>query len=352
MPDHLLTFVALLGLSRPVVWLGAMPATTWASVGVFPGGGYVAHRGPLQWVSHLILPWVVLSALFVGLYSRVLRASVLETMSEDTCAPRAQGIPEREVVRRHVLRTSLIPIVALFGLDFGAILGGGAILTEAVFDLQGVGQYAATADRPARRAAGARRDHAGRVHDRRAVGDRGRPLRAARPAHHAPVSEPPVLSVEDLRVSFATVAGPVRAVDGVSLSVRAGEVLAIVGESGCGKSVTAMTLPGSRCAQGAESRARCATASASWSAPPTRVLRQVRGAGIAMIFQDPMTALNPVLRVGDADRRADPGARPDVRRAAARDRGRSSCSAASASRGPRSASTRTRTSSRAACASG
>ena len=112
------------------------------------------------------------------------------------------------------------------------------------------------------------------------------------------MSEPPVLSVEDLRVSFATDAGPVRAVDGVSLSVRAGEVLAIVGESGSGKSVTAMTLTGLTRAQGAEISGSVRYGERELVGASDAVLRQVRGAGIAMIFQDPMTALNPVLRVG------------------------------------------------------
>ena len=85
-----------------------------------------------------------LAILFIGFYSRVLRSSVLDTMSEDFVrTARAKGLGERQVLLRHVLRNSLIPIVTLWGLDFGAVVAGGAILTETVFDLQGVGQYAA-----------------------------------------------------------------------------------------------------------------------------------------------------------------------------------------------------------------
>ncbi len=99
---------------------------------------------PWQWFTHLILPWIALSVLFIGVYSRLLRSTILDTISEDYVrAARAKGISENRVMIRHVLRNSLIPIVSLFGLDFAAVLGGGAILTETVFNLQGIGQYAA-----------------------------------------------------------------------------------------------------------------------------------------------------------------------------------------------------------------
>jgi peptide/nickel transport system ATP-binding protein len=104
----------------------------------------------------------------------------------------------------------------------------------------------------------------------------------------------PVLEVTDLHVSF----GDVRAVDGVSLSVRPGEVLAIVGESGSGKSVTAMTLTGLTRAQGAAVSGAVLYGGRDLVTASDAELRRVRGAGIAMIFQDPMTAMNPVLRVG------------------------------------------------------
>ena len=113
--------------------------------GWFPNGGYVPlTEDPLDWAYHLVLPCTALAILFIGFYSRVLRSSVLDTMSEDFVrTARAKGLGERQVLLRHVLRNSLIPIVTLWGLDFGAVVAGGAILTETVFDLQGVGQYAA-----------------------------------------------------------------------------------------------------------------------------------------------------------------------------------------------------------------
>ena len=82
--------------------------------------------------------------MFIGFYSRLLRSNMLDVTNEDYVrTARAKGLSERRVLTRHVLRNALIPIVTLFGLDFGAAIGGGAILTETVFGLQGVGQYVA-----------------------------------------------------------------------------------------------------------------------------------------------------------------------------------------------------------------
>jgi peptide/nickel transport system permease protein len=144
--DRLLTVLALIGISMPVFWVGAlMNYYLGFKAGIFPNGGYTdLTTDPIQWAYHLILPWTALSILFIGVYSRVLRSNILDTINEDFVrTARAKGISERRVLIRHVLRNSLIPIVSLWGLDFAAVLGGGAILTETVFNLQGVGQYAA-----------------------------------------------------------------------------------------------------------------------------------------------------------------------------------------------------------------
>jgi peptide/nickel transport system permease protein len=99
---------------------------------------------PAQWFWHLILPWTTLAVLFIGFYSRVLRSNMLDVMNEDYVrTARAKGLSERQVRVKHVFRNSLIPVITLFGLDFGAVLGGGAIITESIFSLNGVGQYAA-----------------------------------------------------------------------------------------------------------------------------------------------------------------------------------------------------------------
>ena len=144
--DRLLTILALVGISMPVFWIGAlMNYYLGFKAGIFPNGGYVPlDEDPIDWLYHLIMPWTALSLLFIGVYSRILRSNVLDTLNEDYVrTARAKGLSERRVLLGHVLRNSLIPVVTLWGLDFGALLGGGAILTETVFDLQGVGQYAA-----------------------------------------------------------------------------------------------------------------------------------------------------------------------------------------------------------------
>src|SRR5947208_1808045 len=143
--DRLLTVLALIGISMPVFWVGAlMNYYLGFKAGLFPNGGYVELTSdPVQWAYHLIMPWTALSLLFIGIYSRVVRSSILDTINEDFVrTARAKGLSERQVLVRHVLRNSLIPVISLWGLDFGAVVGGGAILTEQVFNLQGVGQYA------------------------------------------------------------------------------------------------------------------------------------------------------------------------------------------------------------------
>ena len=146
--DRFLTIIALIGISLPVFWIGALMSYYLGyKLGWFPNGGYVEFsKDPIDWAYHLILPWTALAILFIGFYSRVLRSNVLDTINEDYVrTARAKGLGERQIMIRHVLRNSMIPIVTLWGLDFGAVVGGGAILTETVFDLQGVGQYAAEA---------------------------------------------------------------------------------------------------------------------------------------------------------------------------------------------------------------
>ena len=146
--DRLLTLFALVGISMPVFWIGAlMNHYLGFRLGLFPNGGYVEFgESPTQWLWHMILPWTALSILFIGVYSRVLRGNILDTVNEDFVrTARAKGLSERQVLLKHVLRNSLIPITTLWGLDFAVVIGGGAILTETVFSLQGVGQYAADA---------------------------------------------------------------------------------------------------------------------------------------------------------------------------------------------------------------
>jgi peptide/nickel transport system permease protein len=144
--DRALTVLSFIGVSSPPFFLGAL-AIYYAGykAGIVPLGGYVPlTQNPIQWFTHLIAPWLVLSVLFIGIYSRVLRSTILDTVNEDYVrTARAKGLSERQVMVRHTLRNSLIPIISLWGLDFAQVIGGGAILTESVFNLHGVGQFAA-----------------------------------------------------------------------------------------------------------------------------------------------------------------------------------------------------------------
>ena len=112
-------------------------------------------------------------------------------------------------------------------------------------------------------------------------------------------STAPLLTVSDLKVSFATEDGIVRAVDGVSFTVDPGEVVAIVGESGSGKSVTAMTLMGLTRGPNSRFEGTATFEGTELIGASNRQLQRIRGAGIAMVFQDPMSSLDPVYRIGD-----------------------------------------------------
>jgi peptide/nickel transport system permease protein len=146
--DRLLTVLAMVGVSFPPFFLGAILIYYLGyKLNWFPLGGYVKLTSdPVQWFVHMVLPWFTLSVLFIGFYSRVLRSTILDTINEDYVrTARAKGLSENQTLVRHVLRNSLIPIITLFGLDFAQVIGGGAILTESIFNLHGIGQLAAEA---------------------------------------------------------------------------------------------------------------------------------------------------------------------------------------------------------------
>jgi peptide/nickel transport system permease protein len=145
--DPVLMILALIGISCPVFWLGQV--VNYITQGnlhnsVFswlPALGYnPLTTNPVLWFEGLLFPWITLSILYIGFYARVLRASLLEIQTEDYVrTARAKGLSERRVLTRHIIRTSMITFVSLFGLDFGALVGGGTILTEVVFGIHGVG---------------------------------------------------------------------------------------------------------------------------------------------------------------------------------------------------------------------
>jgi peptide/nickel transport system permease protein len=146
--DPLLMIAALIGISMPVFWLGEVANLitqsrlhhTFLFSWVPPLGYTPLTQNPGRWFEGLVIPWLTLATLYVGFYARVLRASLLEIQNEDYVrTARAKGISERRVLIRHTLRNSMITFVSLFGLDFGVLVGGGALLTEVVFGIHGVG---------------------------------------------------------------------------------------------------------------------------------------------------------------------------------------------------------------------
>ena len=145
--DKALTVLALVGISMPVFWLASLMLYYFTyKLEIFPNGNYVSLSDPWQWFTHLVLPWISLAVLYAGFYSRVLRSSMLDVMNEDYVrTARAKGLSQRKVMTRHVLRNSLIPVITLFGLDFGVLIGGGAIVTETLFNIEGVGLFTAEA---------------------------------------------------------------------------------------------------------------------------------------------------------------------------------------------------------------
>jgi peptide/nickel transport system permease protein len=121
--------------------LGWTPITGYCNA-INPVGGC---GGPAQWAYHLILPWVTFALLFAALYARMIRANVMETLNEDYVrTARAKGAPESRVMRSHVLRNAMLPIVTMLGMDISVALGG-AIFTETIFALPGLGSTALTA---------------------------------------------------------------------------------------------------------------------------------------------------------------------------------------------------------------
>ena len=137
---------ALVLVSAPEYWLGLIVLYLFAAdigqVKVFPGAGsYAGLSGdPWKWFTSLLLPWLVLAASFAAVYARLMRGSLIETMGEDYIrTARAKGLTERRVVLHHGVRAAINPIMTIFALDVGTLLGG-AILIETVFDIPGIGR--------------------------------------------------------------------------------------------------------------------------------------------------------------------------------------------------------------------
>ncbi|MCT9935033.1 ABC transporter permease [Planotetraspora sp. A-T 1434] len=145
--DRAAMSVALAGVSLPIFFTGLVSLVVFSYGNPFrvtaPGSTYTPfEQNPATWAYNLLLPWITLAFLYAAGYARLTRAGMLETMGEDYIrTARAKGLPERSVVVRHGLRAALTPIITIFGLDFGLLLGG-AVLTESTFSLPGIGKYA------------------------------------------------------------------------------------------------------------------------------------------------------------------------------------------------------------------
>ena len=137
--------VALAGVSLPIFFTGLVSLAFFSyKLGLTaPGGSFVPlTENPAQWAYSLLLPWITLAFLFSAQYARLTRAGMLETMTEDYIrTARAKGLSERKVILKHALRGALTPVLTIFGLDVGLLLGG-AVLTEKTFSLNGLGKYA------------------------------------------------------------------------------------------------------------------------------------------------------------------------------------------------------------------
>ena len=151
--DRFAMVFVLIGVSAHPVWIGLILEYTFGvKLGWTPIAGYANFfgaaadsgqpGGPWQWFYHMILPWCTFALLFAALYVRMIRANVMETQNEDFVrTARAKGAPEHQVLRSHILRNALLPVVTMLGMDIGIGLGG-AIFTETVFNLPGLGQTA------------------------------------------------------------------------------------------------------------------------------------------------------------------------------------------------------------------
>jgi peptide/nickel transport system permease protein len=245
--------IALAGVSLPIFFTGLIALELFSyKWPIFPNVTYVSFTtNPLLWARNLVLPWIVLAFLYAALYARLTRAGMLETMSEDYIrTARAKGLPERTVIVKHGLRAALTPIVTIFGMDLGLLLGG-AIITEVTFSLKGLGLFTVEA-----------------IQNQ---------------------DLPEILGVTMLAAFFIVIANLV--VD-IFYAV-------LVGESGSGKSVTSLGIMGLH--QGTEAQITGhirLDGEELVGARATRI-RELRGNEMAMIFQDPLSSLHPYYSVGN-----------------------------------------------------
>jgi peptide/nickel transport system permease protein len=148
--DRVTMVAVLIGISATPVWTGLLAAYFFGyKLHVFPITGYCDFfsptgdcGGPVQWAYHLVLPWCTFAVLFAATYTRMIRAYTMETLNEDFVrTARAKGATEARVLRSHVVRNAMLPVVTILGMDIGLALGG-AFFTETVYGLPGLGKLA------------------------------------------------------------------------------------------------------------------------------------------------------------------------------------------------------------------
>ena len=214
--DPLLMIIALIGISMPVFWLGEVANLvtqsryhdTFLFSWVPPLGYTPLTQDPFMWFKHLVIPWIVLAVLYIGFYGRVLRADLVESENNDFVrTARAKGLDGKRVMTRHQLRNSMVVFISLFGLDFGALVGGAALLTEVVFGLPGVGRLTYNALDRTRSSCDHGHRHLRCLLHRARKRDRRCRVRVPRPAAATALGTPmaePLLDVRDLKVTFRT----------------------------------------------------------------------------------------------------------------------------------------------------
>jgi peptide/nickel transport system permease protein len=150
--SRLSTVFVLIGISAHPLWIGLMLSYLVGSrLGWTPTGGYCEVfspggncGGPAQWAYHLLLPWFTFAFMYAAIYMRMIRASTLETLDEDYVrTARGKGAPEWLVLRSHVLRNAMLPVVTMLGMDIAVSLGA-TLFVETAYGLPGLGRLFAT----------------------------------------------------------------------------------------------------------------------------------------------------------------------------------------------------------------
>ena len=139
--DRALRALSSVGISSPAYLIGMLAILAFAVyLPIFPTGGYVSFvESPLDWLQHLLLPWLVLALLNAAYYTRLTRAHMLDELQQDYMRTAlAKGMPRSKAVTRHAMPNAMLPVLTMFGLDLGGLLGG-AVITERVFSMQGLG---------------------------------------------------------------------------------------------------------------------------------------------------------------------------------------------------------------------